>query len=118
MGGLDEWMHGYQRAWESNDPAEIGALFTEDALYYTAPSRAPWRGRAAIVQGWIGVGDRPGDATFEWTPVVQSGELAVVQGRTVYRNGDDFDNLWVIRFDDDGRCREFTEWYMRREGSA
>jgi hypothetical protein len=27
-----------------------------------------------------------------------------------------YSNLWVIRFDADGRCREFTEWYMRRNG--
>jgi hypothetical protein len=25
-----------------------------------------------------------------------------------------FDNCFVMRFDADGRCREFTEWYMKR----
>ena len=25
-----------------------------------------------------------------------------------------FHNCFVMRFDDDGRCREFTEFYMRQ----
>src|SRR5215207_8255253 len=25
-----------------------------------------------------------------------------------------YDNCYVIRFDDEGRCREFTEWFMER----
>ena len=25
-----------------------------------------------------------------------------------------YDNCFVIRFDGDGRCREFTEWFMQR----
>ena len=27
------WVDSYRRAWESNDPADIRAVFTEDALY-------------------------------------------------------------------------------------
>ena len=25
-----------------------------------------------------------------------------------------YDNCYVMRFDADGRCREFTEWFMKR----
>ena len=25
-----------------------------------------------------------------------------------------YDNCFVMRFDADGRCREFTEWYVKR----
>jgi len=28
-----------------------------------------------------------------------------------------YDNCFVMRFDSAGRCREFTEWYVRRPGS-
>jgi hypothetical protein len=27
-------------------------------------------------------------------------------------------NLFVLAFDDDGRCREFTEWYMKHPNST
>jgi ketosteroid isomerase-like protein len=111
---LDGWIRGYRAAWESNDPVAIGALFAEDAVYYTEPAAEPWRSRAEIVAQWLARRDEPGDATFEWTPLVNTPGLAVITGRTVYRSGDDYDNLWVIRFDDDGLCCEFTEWWMRR----
>lgn len=105
------WIDGYVRAWESNDPVDIGNLFTDDALYYTAPFREPWRGRDQIVQGWLDRRDEPGDATFEWEPLVITDQVSVVQGVTVYAD-ETYSNLWVVRLVTDGRCREFTEWWM------
>ncbi len=29
-----------------------------------------------------------------------------------------FSNLWLIRLDDAGRCREFTEWWMTQDDST
>jgi hypothetical protein len=114
---LKEWIDGYVRAWESNEPEEIGALFTDDALYYTEPYAEPWRGRAAIVEGWLAIKDEPGEATFEWQPLVETADLGIAVGTAAYRPPRHvYSNLWVIRFDGDGRCREFTEWYMRRNG--
>ena len=110
---LRTWMERYERAWSSNDRDDIAALFTEDALYFTAPYEEPWRGRTAIVDGWLGRKDEPGDATFDWRPVVETPELSVVVGTTIYREPPQtYSNLWVIRLDGDNRCREFTEWWM------
>ncbi|MFH5824046.1 YybH family protein [Georgenia sp. AZ-5] len=109
------WVEGYVRAWNSNDPSDIGGLFTDDAVYLTEPYAEPWRGRQAIVDGWLEHRDEPGQTTFEWRPLVVAHGLAVVQGRTGYHVGDRpiYRNLWVFRLDDDGRCSEFTEWWMR-----
>ena len=104
-------MDGYVRAWNSNDRADIGALFTEDAVYYTAPFREPWRGREGIIRGWLERRDDPGEFTFEWSPIIVNDELAIVQGRTTYPDRT-YSNLWVIRLDPNGHCREFTEWWM------
>ena len=38
-----------------------------------------------------------------------------VRGWTHYDDPPGFSNLWVIRFDADGRCIEFTEWWMERD---
>lgn len=35
------WVDGYVRAWNTNERADIGALFTDNALYYTSPFDAP-----------------------------------------------------------------------------
>jgi ketosteroid isomerase-like protein len=114
---LTRWMDDYRRAWSSNDPADIGALFTDDAAYYTAPFRTAWRGREEIIKGWIEIRDDPdGFPTFAWSPLVETSELAIVQGVTAYPDTM-YSNLWVIRFDADGRSREFTEWFMDQAAS-
>jgi uncharacterized protein (TIGR02246 family) len=110
---LTGWIDGYVRAWDTNDPRDIGDLFTDDAVYYTAPFRPPWRGRDKIVAGWLDRKDEPGDAEFDWEPLVVTPEVAVVQGTTRYRDpAQTYSNLWVIRLDGEGRASEFTEWWM------
>jgi hypothetical protein len=108
---LRKWIDGYVEAWTSNDPDRIGDLFTPDAEYYTAPFSRPWRGRTAIVDGWLERKDEPGEATFEWRPLAVTDEVAIIQGAARYSDRT-YSNLWVIRLDADGRCREFTEWWM------
>jgi len=111
---LQNWIDAYVRAWNSNQPDEIGNLFAEDGLYYTAPFRPPWRGRAAIVAGWLERKDEPGQTRFRWDPVIVTDDLYVVQGVTEYLTQPPvtFSNLWLIRLDQHGQCLEFTEWWM------
>jgi uncharacterized protein (TIGR02246 family) len=80
------WVDRYVQAWNSNSPADIGALFGDDAAYYTEPYRQPWRGRDEIVRRWLARRDEPGDTTFQWRPLTVGPEVAVVQGETVYRD--------------------------------
>ena len=110
---VTRWIDGYIQAWNSNDTDDIGALFTEDAEYRTAPFRQPWRGRQQIVSGWLDRKDEPGEATFNWELVLNTDDLAIVQGTTRYPD-ETFSNLWLIRLDAEGRCREFTEWWMEQ----
>ena len=105
------WVDGYVRAWNSNDPGDIRSLFTGDAEYFTAPFRPPWRGADEIVAGWLERQDQPGEASFVWGPVALTDEVAVVTGTTTYPD-ETFSNLWLIRLAPDGRCRQFTEWWM------
>ncbi|GIH80808.1 SgcJ/EcaC family oxidoreductase [Planobispora longispora] len=109
---VSAWIDGYVKAWNSNDPEHIGDLFTEDAEYYTAPFDPPWRGRDQIVSHWLERKDEPGETAFEWSPVSVTAEVAIIQGTTAYPDLT-YSNLWVIRLGSDGRCREFTEWWMQ-----
>jgi uncharacterized protein (TIGR02246 family) len=116
---LKEWVEGYIRAWNSNDPEDIGALFTEDALYYTEPYAAPWRGREQIIERWLERKDEPGQTSFDWRPLVETSETAVIVGTATYRDPPRvYSNLWVLRFDREGRCLEFTEWWMEHPAPA
>ncbi|WP_127792744.1 nuclear transport factor 2 family protein [Agromyces sp. LHK192] len=109
------WVEGYIRAWETNDPDDIGALFTDDAVYeYRPDDPEAARGREAIIREWIEADDQPGTWTYDWTLLVDTPELAVVVGRVEYPAEKDYDSLWVVRLEPDGRASRFTEWYMER----
>lgn len=110
------WVERYVRAWETNDPSQIGALFAENASYYPAPHEEPWRGRAAIVANWLGRKDEPGSWSFRHEIVAVAEDVTFVRGWTRYLDPPaDYSNLWVIRFNDSGQCVEFTEWWMERD---
>lgn len=109
------WVAAYLRAWSSNEPSDIEALFTPDAIYRPTPHSDGWRGREAIVTGWLARKDEPGTWSFEHTIVAVDGDVAVVQGHAVYSSPPlDYSNLWVLRLTPDGRCREYVEWWVDR----
>jgi hypothetical protein len=115
---VSAWIDGYRRAWDSNDPDDIRALFTENAEYLTAPFDDARTGQDAIVAGWVEDQDQPGDHTFTWKLLGLDGDTAFVEGDTFYDGGRRYANLWVIRFAEDGRAASFTEWYMRHPDEA
>ena len=122
--GFQRWLDRYVDAWRLNDPAAIGDLFTADARYAYDPFEEAVVGRAAIVASWLDDPDDPNAWQAEYAVLAVDGETCVAHGRTRYLTDDraavdrEFANLFVCRFDTDGRCREFTEWYMRRRPEA
>ncbi len=113
---VQRWLDDYVTAWESNDPERIAALFTDDADYYTAPYRPPWHGRDEILRGWGERSDPPGSFECDYRAVAVEGDLGVARGWTRYLERDEeYDNVYFVRMTDDGRCREFTEFWMLRE---
>ena len=109
---VQAWLDAYVEAWRSYDPEAIGALFSADATYRYRPYQEPVRGRDAIVAAWDDDRDEPGSWDAEYAPSLIAGERVIVTGETRYTSGRTFSNLWELTFDDDGRCRDFVEWYM------
>jgi uncharacterized protein (TIGR02246 family) len=111
------WLDDYSRAWGTYDPKEIGALFSEDAVYFYNPFDDPVRGREAIVASWLEERDEPATYEGSYRPVLVCGDQAVARGYSRYLDTDgtvaeEFDNLFLLRFDAEGRCAEYREWYM------
>jgi ketosteroid isomerase-like protein len=104
------WLYGYSQAWGTYDAEQIGALFSADAVYFYDPFHEPVRGREAIVADWIKDRDEPGTYEGSYRPVLVAGDQAVANGTV----RDEYDNLFLLRFDADGRCAEYREWYMRK----
>jgi hypothetical protein len=113
---LDAWMDGYVLAWSTNETDHIEALFTPDAVYDPQTADGEWEGLEEIVSRWQAIDDDEENWDFEWRPVVESDDIAVVTARTRYFDPPmSFRNLFVIHFDADGRCRDFTEWYIEED---
>ncbi len=125
--GVQAWLERYVAAWESYDPAAIGDLFSEHAEYRYHPSDAPVVGRAAIVSSWVtsepppSGRDAPGTYAAHYEPFAVEGSVAVAVGWSRYwtdasRATEEatFDNCFLLEFDEDGRCRSFTEFFRQR----
>src|SRR5512135_1855695 len=113
---LAAWLDAYRHAWTTDDPADIAALFTEEATYSPWPFSTPWIGRDVIVAKWIARGDSQRTWQFEHEILAVDGDTGVVRGLTTYpAQGDDpegiYSNIWLIRLEPDGRAREFAEWW-------
>jgi ketosteroid isomerase-like protein len=120
---VDSWLDAYVSAWKSYDRDEIAALFADEVSYRYHPYDEPVRGRDAVVASWLGESDHDGassrdepgtyDATYR--AVAVDGDVAVATGKSTYTDPPaEYHNCFVMRFDSDGRCSEFTEWYVQR----
>jgi uncharacterized protein (TIGR02246 family) len=120
MSEVQSWIDRYVEAWRTTDDGDIRALFTEDADYFTAPSRPPYHGHDAIVALWKERADPPDSYRYGYDAVAVDGDLGVVRGWTEYLSDDRasvieaFDNVYLIKFSNDGRAAEFTEFFMER----
>lgn len=109
---VQTWLDAYVEAWRTYDADAIGDLFSDDAEYRYHPYDEPLRGRRAIVDDWRGDRDEPGSWSARYEVLLVDGDRAVATGETRYAEGRTFSNLFVMAFDGDGPCREFTEWFM------
>ena len=111
---VQKWLDGYVEAWRTHDPDKIGALFTEDAAYRYHPGGAAVVGRDNIVAAWMKYEDADLNRnpwTAEYRPWVVEGDNAVAIGETHYEGAKDYFNNFQVAFRD-GKCAEFTEWFM------
>jgi len=120
-----DWLKAYVKAWETYSPEAIGALFSDHAVYSYHPYDEPLVGREAIVDSWLKDQDAPGTFEADYKPIAVDGDLAVVNGRSRYFKDSSrteltkqWDNIFLIEFDQDGRCRSFREWWVSPRGQS
>jgi hypothetical protein len=117
---VQAWLDRYVAAWRANSRDAIVALFTSGATYRYGPWDDPLLGAEAIAASWLERPDKPDSWTASYGPIAIEGNLAVTHGRSQYFQPDrtklrtEYDNIFVLRLDEHGRCSDFTEWYVER----
>jgi ketosteroid isomerase-like protein len=113
------WLDRYIAAWRSNDRADIRDLFSEDVRYRYHPFDDPIEGgRDGLVDSWLEDPDNPDAWEAEYTVYAVDGDRVVATGWSRYfAVGDEserlYHNCYLMEFDGDGRCNDFTEFYIR-----
>jgi hypothetical protein len=124
------WLDRYVEAWLTYDPDQVRDLFAEDVVYRYHPYDAAadvLDGREDVVQSWVAPEgsasgrDEPGTYDADYEPYAVDGQRAVATGWSKYwtdatRSTLDhvYDNVFLMEFDGEGRCRRFTEFFMER----
>lgn len=126
---LQAWLDRYVEAWKSYDPDQIRELFGEGVTYRFHPydpDDEVVRGREALVRDWIepegdaSSRDQPGTYDAKYETYAVDGDRAVATGWSRYwtdaahsKLERTYHNVFLMRFDGDGRCIEFTEYFMK-----
>lgn len=111
------WLGRYIEAWRSGERSAIGDLFSPDCSYSYNGGHTSIVGREAIVESWLAE-EETGTWEAAYEPLAVEDEVHVSVGWTRYADAegalrDEYSNIFVCRFDDDGRCTQFSEWWMR-----
>ncbi len=104
------WVQAYETAWRAGDRDAVDSLFTANVRYLRSPYEPPLVGTDAIRDFWLA--DEGETFTMSAEPVAVEERDAVV--RVEVRYGEpprqEYRDLWVLRFAEDGRVDFFEEW--------
>jgi ketosteroid isomerase-like protein len=110
---VSRWVAGYEAAWRAPGSEGLASLFSEDATYLQSPYEEPVVGLDAIRRMWDSEREGPDEFfTLATDTLAVDGLIAVVRAEVRYGNPlrQEYRDLWVLKFGDDGRCRWFEEW--------
>jgi len=118
---VQEWIAGYQRAWEERDADAAGELFSEDAIYRDQPLGDAYVGRDGVREYWRGVTASQDDVRVRFgEPIIAvDGRRAAVEFWVTMLNGGaevTLTGILFLRFDADGLCEELREAWHFGEG--
>jgi hypothetical protein len=123
------WLDAYIEAWKTYDRGQVEALFAEDATYRYHPYDSGddvLHGRAEVVSSWLepdgsaSSRDAEGSYDAQYDVYAVDGERVVAVGWSKYFTDATratldrtYYNVFLLEFDGTGRCREFTEYFMK-----
>ena len=122
---IRRWLEDYAEAWHTYDPEQIGDLFSPNAEYRYHPWDEPVAGRDAIIANWLENRDAEGTYDGSYEPFAVEDDRAVAVGLSRYWTDAKrtalarvYHNVFLLRFDGEGRCASFTEVFLKEPDPA
>src|SRR5262245_51431638 len=117
---LNVWLERYKKAWEERDPEAAASLFNDDVNYYETPFGPPARGKDGIRTYWSAATQHQKDIHFTYEIVSAGVNIGVARWSAEYTRVPSevrarLDGVFVLEFDDIGRCESLREWWHRTE---
>jgi len=119
VGYFGEWLDAYGKASEDNDPRASAELFAPDAEYYETPFAEPMVGKEAIYEYWDMGARNLKDKKSCYEILALNGNLGIARWQINCVNVNSgnqlaLDCIFLVEFNDDGKCQVFREWWHSR----
>ena len=120
---LQAWLDEYGRAWEAKNTRAFVGLFTPNTRYFWTPFGEPKRGHEELAIAFEGAVARQEQIAFHATVLVVNGRRGLAHWQCSFqRVGSDervqLDGIFLMDFDDLGRCDVFREWWHSDEHTS
>lgn len=117
---LEQWLSEYGRAWENKDARSFVRLFADNVSYFWTPLEEAKQGRKAVEAAFQAAVLRQEDIRFTAEILGVFGRTGIAHWQCSFHrpsSGRDvrLDGIFVMRFDEDGRCGVFREWWHSDE---
>ncbi len=110
---VEQWVDRYELSWRTPGTERLDELFSPTASYLPSPWSEALEGLDDIAEFWDSERDGADeDFVMSSDVVAVEGNTAVVRVFVEYATpvATRWRDLWVLQFDDDGRCSSFEEW--------
>lgn len=116
IGRFAKWLDAYGWASKENDARASAGLFAQDARYYETPFADPIVGRDAIYQYWDKGARTLKDKESTYEIFSVKGNLGIARWQSTFTLIESgrrvaLDCLFLVEFDEDGKCSLFREWW-------
>ena len=119
-GSAAAWLERFAQGWERRDTDELVDLFTADGAFWETPFGPPEVGSEAMRRGWDELWPYQGDRRMRAEVLAVDRDTALARWWATYTRlpesvHRELDGILLLRFADDGRCRELIEWRHARD---
>jgi len=121
MLSIDEfeiWLQAYKSAWEDRNDMAIAKIFTQDAVYKSAPYALPMKGIDQIQEYWVRLAEDQSDILFEFKVWNVEQDVGVAHWRCRYTKKStseavDLDGIFRCVLSGK-KCAELLAWWHMR----